>query len=109
MMQNKDFGTELKNLAERLEKCAEVTRYDSKEEKEAWTLAHDFLDLEESFRRFLDGYLLRLKTEKLPPEQVKDLLIDIGEEFRHILYHVRNSRFYRYLESGDESKWGGVS
>lgn len=104
MTRNKNFGSELKNLAEHLEKSAEVTRYDSEEEKESWTLAHDFLDLEESFGRFVRDYLVRLKTEELSADEVGDLLVDIGEEFRHILYHIRNSRFYKYLDSDGGSK-----
>ncbi len=83
-------------LAERLSKCAEVTRFDG-QEKEAWTLAHAFADLEESFRVFLDDQLPKLAQENLEPEEMHDLLLDIGEEFRHILYHIQDPKFYRYL------------
>jgi hypothetical protein len=95
------YGWDMKALAERLSECEAVTRLDSSEEKEAWTLAHAFLDLEESFRTYLEEQLPRLRQEILSPEDTYNLLLDIGEEFRHILYHLRDTRFYSYL--GDDS------
>ena len=35
------------------------------------------------------------------PEELFDVLIDIGEEFRHILYHIHDPKFYKYLEDRD--------
>ena len=35
--------------------------------------------------------------KNLNPEEMNSLLLDIGEEFRHILYHILDSRFYAYL------------
>jgi hypothetical protein len=64
---------------------------------EAATLAHAFSDLEVSFRKFLDEQLPRLVTAKVSPGEVKDLLLDIGEELRHILYHIRDPKFYKYI------------
>ena len=91
---------EWERLAERLAKCPEVTRFDTGQEKEAWTLAHAFADLEESFRTFLDDQLPRLAGENLKPEEMYDILLDVGEEFRHILYHIQDPKFYRYLSPG---------
>jgi hypothetical protein len=64
---------------------------------QASTLAHAFLDLEESFRRFVEEYLPALLQRDLTESEVCAMLEDIGEEFRHILYHIRDPRFYRYL------------
>jgi hypothetical protein len=87
----------LKGLAERLSTCKAVTKFDVCEEREAWTLAHAFADLEESFRRFLEEQLPRLAQGQLKESEVHDLLLEIGEEFRHILYHIKDPKFYRYL------------
>ncbi len=97
MSEASTFGTKLAKLAKLLEQCREVTRFDSEKEKEAWTLAHDFLDLEESFQAFLQRLLPRLKSSELTPSERYELLLEIGEEFRHILYHIRDSRFYKNL------------
>ncbi len=87
-------GASVKALAERLATCEAVSRFDTAEEREAWTLTHAFSDLEGSFRVYLDALLPRLVQGDLSPEEVHDLLLDIGEEFRHIAYHLNDTRFY---------------
>ena len=89
---------DVKRMAERLSKCPEVTRFDEGQHKEAWGLAGSFADLEDSFRAFLDDQLPKLGEDNLKPEEICDLLLEIGEEFRHILYHIlEQQKFYRYL------------
>jgi hypothetical protein len=89
------------HLAERLSRCSEVTRYDAGEHNEAWALASSFADLEGSFRALLDEQLPKLVQGNLPPAETYDLLLDIGEEFRHVLYHIfEQQEFYRYLAPG---------
>ena len=90
-----------KKLAEKLDRLPEVNRYDSSDEKEAWTLAHAFADLEESFRTFLHDQLPRLVNGETTAAALNDLLTEIGEEFRHILYHIKDSKFYAYLEASE--------
>jgi hypothetical protein len=104
-----EFAVELNTLAERLNRCKQVTRFDTAAEKQAWVLAHSLLDLAESFRAFLNEQMPRLRDERLSCDELHDALIEIGEEFRHILYHVRDPEFYAYLRddvsaapSGDE-------
>jgi ATP:corrinoid adenosyltransferase len=92
-----EFANELKALAECLNRCEHVTRYDTEAEKQAWTLAHSLLDLAKSFRTILDEQLPQLRDEALSCEEIHDVLLEIGEEFRHILYHVRDPEFYAYL------------
>jgi hypothetical protein len=87
-------------LIDILRRCPEVTRYDESGHNEAETLAHAFSDLEKSFRKFLDEQLPRLEQGQLDPSQVYDLLLDMGEEFRHILYHLKAPKFYSHLHDG---------
>ena len=88
----------MKALADRLSKIPEITRRNEGDDIEAVTLAHAFLDLEESFRKYLDHLLPRLVKEQLSDAEIIDLLGDIGEDFRHILYHIKDPKFYRYLQ-----------
>jgi hypothetical protein len=82
-------------------KC--VSRYDRDGEVEAGTLAHAFGDLEKSFRKFLSELLPKLLNGKLSEQDACDTLASIGEEFRHINYHLHDNRFYDYLwESADQ-------
>ena len=79
-------------------KC--ISRYDHEGEVEGGTLAHGFSDLEKSFRTFLTDLLPKLVDGNLSEQEACDVLLSIGEEFRHINYHLRDSRFYRYLWEG---------
>lgn len=94
----------IKALADRLSKCPDVTRYDREDEKEAWVLAITFGELEGSFNKFLYEQLPKLTDEQATPSELYDLLLDIGEEFRHILYHIRDPKFYRYLDNAHEGE-----
>ena len=84
-------------ISEVLSISKQVTSLDSEKEKEASTLAHCFLDLQESFNKFNNELLPKI-NQNLNEEEIDDLLLDIGEEFRHILYHIKDSKFYNYLQ-----------
>lgn len=94
---NPKYVAELNALAERLNRCEQVSRYDTRAERQASKLAYDFLDLAESFRTFLNEQLPRLLDESVSCAELDDVLGDIGEEFRHILWHIHNAEFYAYL------------
>ncbi|MBI4498431.1 MAG: hypothetical protein HY689_11085 [Chloroflexi bacterium] len=94
----------IRALAERLARCPQVARFDQGNEQEGWTLAHSFADLEESFRKFLDEQLPKLAQEQLSASEISGLLLDMGEEFRHILYHISDPAFYKYLHQEDEGR-----
>jgi hypothetical protein len=85
-------------LAQLLMRCPEVTQHDQDQHIEAGAIAHAFSDLEESFHIFLEEHLPRLTKGQLKPSELRDLLLDIGEEFRHILYHIKAPKFYSYLQ-----------
>jgi hypothetical protein len=93
---DKDFE-KIKLLAETLSKCSKVTQYNTAESDEAWTISHNLIDLEESFKNITNELLPELLNVKLNDEKIEDILLDIGEEFRHILYHIKNSKYYEYL------------
>lgn len=87
----------VKRLAERLSQCESVSKFDHGAEKEAWTLAHSFQDIEQSLRSFLDKLLPKLCDERLSESEIHEVLLEIGEEFRHVIYHIKDPKFYRYL------------
>jgi len=88
---------DIRKLAEILSLCPEVTKFDAGEDKEAWALAHAFSDIEESILSLTEKQLPMLIQSQLEASEVKELLLQIGEELRHILYHIKDSKFYRYL------------
>jgi len=83
------------NLRDRLRECAMIARYGPEEPA---TLVHAFSDIEESCRRFLGELLPRLADPEVKGAQLEDLLVDIEEEFRHIVYHVHDPHFFRAVE-----------
>lgn len=88
----------VKRLAALLAKAPQVTRHDSHSHEEAEALADSFAEMEKLMREFLRSELPRLTETSLPPNEVFDVLLDIGEVFRRILYHmIEQQKFYRYL------------
>jgi hypothetical protein len=79
----------------RLASCPALAKFSP---EEAATLVHAFSDLEESMRAFLDEQLPKLADPAMKGEELEDLLLDIREEFRHILYHMHDPEFFRVVE-----------
>lgn len=84
-------------LAERLARLKTVSQFDQPGEPQAATLAHSLTDLEKSFREILEVLLPKLLHESLDSDQLNDVLLDIGEELRHVLYHIKDPKFFGYL------------
>jgi hypothetical protein len=97
-----DNPVKIDALARALARYKCVSRYDHDNEIEGGTLAAGFSDLEKSFQKFLCELLPKLCEENLPEHEACDVLLSIGEEFRHIYYHLRDSKFYRYLWEDDQ-------
>lgn len=96
ILQDKD---RIDNLRQRLSRCRLVAQYGK---EEPGTLVHAFSDLEESFRRFVDEQLPKLVDPSMEGEQLEDLLLDVQQEFRHILYHLHDPQLFRVLEPTHE-------
>ena len=88
----------VKQLATLLAASPDVMRFDAGEHREAWALADSFAELEKLMREFLVSDLPRLVEGDLPSSEVSGMLLDIGENFRRILYYMLEQPiFYRYL------------
>src|SRR5258707_13118569 len=108
VLQNKD---RIENLRQRLTNCRIVAQYG---QGESGTLVHAFSDLEGSFRKFFDEQLPKLADPSVQGGQLEELLLDIQQEFHHILYHLHDPQFFRVLEpthawlTVDEARRGQV-
>jgi hypothetical protein len=94
-------AVDIKTLATLLSQCPEVTRLSTPGEDEPWALAHHLTDLAESFRVILDELLVKVVSPELDAAARYDALMDIGEELRHVMYHIKDARFYNYLEGSE--------
>jgi hypothetical protein len=86
-----------RRLLERLNPIGRVSQFDSPGEPQAETLVHSLTDLEKSFREILDVLLPKLLSESLDSDEINDVLLDIGEELRHVLYHIRDPKYFSHV------------
>lgn len=85
----------MRALEKRLERCPALARYGK---DEAMSLAYNFAELEQSMQTFLREELPKLLDPSVEGERIDDLLFEIREEFRHILYHIHDPEFFRVVE-----------
>jgi hypothetical protein len=88
----------IKTLALVLSTCTEVNRYDQGSEREAWTLALGLSDIEESMAKVYNDLIPALLTGTHSSDEIYDILLNIREEMRHALYHIRDPQFFKPLE-----------
>lgn len=79
-------------LSNKLQQIETVNRFDDKNETEAWRVAFDLSELEESFLTIF-GNLVPQLLEADDPEVARDLLESIGDQLRHAAYHMNQSRY----------------
>lgn len=84
-------------MADKLKKSKKVNSLDRPDEPESETLAHAFLDINESCKTLTNELFPKLEFANLSEDEVNELLFDIGEELRHIIYHIKDPKFYEYL------------
>lgn len=88
-----------KELAERLEQLSVVSRHSDGDELESGRLVTSMAHLEESFERYLKELLPSLLGAS--GEDVPDALQEIGEELRHIAWHMRDPRYFEVFIRND--------
>jgi RHS repeat-associated protein len=92
-----DSQADIARLAKLFERVERLRTFGSHEDPESWALAHTLVDISESCEKICRSMvpaLMRTQDE----QAIEDSLHDIGEELRHIHYHIKLSRFYRYLQ-----------
>ena len=92
----------VQRLSQRLAHVKAISQFDEPGEPQSDTLAHSLTDLEKSFREILDALFPKLLNESLNPEELNDVMLDIGEELRHVLYHIKDPKFFGYLIDDSE-------
>ncbi len=93
----------VKALSNHLAISERVRRFDAPGEPESWTIAVALKDIEESCNEIFQEQLPPLVAGNLSSSEIDERLHRIGEELRHILYHIHDSRYYAYLLSNDKN------
>jgi hypothetical protein len=79
-------------LADKLAPQPKLRNLDSPDISEASRLAHALIDLKGSFEKYLGELLPKLIESK--DEDTIDRLQEIGDELRHISYHLHDPKFF---------------
>jgi hypothetical protein len=91
-----EYIEKLKIITRNLEKCERVTKHSTMEENQADTLANSLIDIEDALNK-INGQIPNLYLKDLTKDEVDDLILELGEELRHVLYHINDTRVYDYL------------
>jgi glucose-6-phosphate-specific signal transduction histidine kinase len=83
---------------------ADFVRRRSREsvDEEAWQIATALADIEESAARLFQELVPQLLDATIDSDRARDVLQDIGEEYRHIFYHIRDTKFFDYVIPDEE-------
>ncbi len=92
----------INQLYEKLKLTPSLNRANSHKDKEAYELAITLTDIGDSANEITS--LIEEFSKKENPDDILEKLIEIGEELRHIVYHIRNSKFYDYIMQDDFSQ-----
>jgi hypothetical protein len=84
-------------LEKRLSQIPEVAQFDLAEEPEGHRLAHALSHWEDSFATVLNNLLPTVADETVSAEDLADALHGVGDELRHILYHINDAKYFGYL------------
>lgn len=96
-----------RELADRLANIPSVSRFDVTEEPQGSTIAHALSGIADSSSVILNDLLPKLFDETKSTDELDDVLLDIGEELRHILYHIKDTKYYGYLIGDDSQRTPG--
>ena len=90
---NNSFNEEVRKLSLKIKNSNVIKKNLQKWEHEADVIAIALLEIKQSFEKIYKDYIYRFDNENKPD----DILLDIGEEFRHVLYHIKDMNYFSYL------------
>jgi hypothetical protein len=97
MSTQRDWGKRHGELATRLQELPSVIRLERGDNEEAHTLAHALLDIDGLCQKFHDDLMPLLSAPSRSHAEMEDTLMEMGEVFRELIYHLRDASYFRYL------------
>ena len=85
-------------LANRWQRILDMSAFDSADESGAWNLVYSLHGIQDSCRALLEQRLPRLVSADSTDLQAA--LSEVGEELRHLTYHLRDARYFGYIADG---------
>jgi hypothetical protein len=93
----RDFAERIALLESQLRSVSKLQALSDSDHDEVVTVAHGLLDIEEATNAFSELVGRAVELDTMTEDQIDAWLADIGEELRHILYHIGDMRYYEYL------------
>jgi hypothetical protein len=91
----------LQAIADHLERAPRIMATAKRDgrtaEQGAMEIATGLVDIKESADRLFRDLVPRLLKVPSKSDAADDLLNEIGEEYRHILYHIRDTKLFNYI------------
>jgi hypothetical protein len=84
----------IKQLNEVLSRSAQVTRFNSDGFVEADAVANAIVDLEKTFKVLSEKLFPQLLDLQKEPAVVDEILWEIRDNLRHVVYHIRDCRTF---------------
>ena len=94
-----EFGDKMTRITENLNLSEKVRFLNGEDHLEAGVIAHGLLDIEESASAISNKILPVITGENLTEIEVEIILFELGEELKHILYHINEMRYFHYLKN----------
>jgi hypothetical protein len=94
-----EFVEKLSLVAKNLAKKKNLTSNKDSNEDQIQTMSHGLVDIEEAIKG-MDVLIKKLYMTVLSEDEVDEILTDIGDDLRHLIYHVRDMEYYEYLGLG---------
>jgi hypothetical protein len=89
----------VKRLAEHLQQVPRVAATVGRDDvaEDSWAITKGLNDIQRSAERIFQELVPALIMAPPKSSEAENLLYEIGEEYRHILYHLTATRFFGYL------------
>ena len=90
----------IKALAENLQRIPKIARVVGRDDlaEEAWAIATGLKDVRECCDRIFGQIVPALLATDPRSADAEALLYDLGEQYRHMLYHITQTRFFAYVK-----------
>lgn len=87
------------NLYQKFKEMPNVSRIESTED-EAFILSLSLVDIENSAKEII-SLIKKIEKSTSTTDENIETLAEIGEELRHIIYHVSDCKYYDYIMLDD--------
>jgi len=87
----------LNRMSTNLSSSPRISRFDQGDHSESDALAHAILDMETEFSALSLEVFPKLLEADISPERADEIVWEIRDRLRHIVYHIRDCRSFQQI------------